>query len=284
MYRFFRLFIGLLCAAGLLAAGSAQALTLNIDSAGANAGNTPDQTFNSCTAGGWSCDEDNGEFASAVAIIDAGGAVADEEFAMVGAEVAYQSILTTDTSWYASDHHHVASDYNITLNMNADPGTIYEVHVWTWFGGELDLYDDTWGTYDAEADITGVTGVASIVGDEGSLSFADETPDLSGDASQSATISGSSETWHLSGLSGNTVLSMNFNWLQHTWSDNNAACIRLGLEGTVPGIGCDFSADPSFGHRVLIQASVVSVIPEPGTFALLSIGLLGLAVYSRRTS
>ena len=281
MYRSIRLFIGL-CAASLFAAGSAQALTVAITSAAQNPGNTADQVFNEDTA--WGGFEDTGEFRSEVNIITGGGAVADEEFAMVSSEIAYQSIQTTHTSWYESANHVVTSDYNITLNLSADAGTTYEVYVWTSFNGELDLYDDTWGSYNAEAGISGTTGAANLVGTMGSLSFADETPDLSGDASQSALITGSNETWILSGLSGNTVLSMDFDWTQNTLSDNNAACIRMGLAGAVGGIDCDDSADASFGHRVLIQAQVTSVVPEPGSFALLSIGLLGLAAYSRRTS
>jgi predicted secreted protein len=182
------------------------------------------------------------------------------------------------------------ASFTITFQVNANVGEVWNLYIDASRVGALTLVND--GTGPATATLGAVTGTAGGAGTlTGSLGVA-AVPTLSGNTggnrpfneTTSAVISG------IGTGSGQTV-TLNFTWNASATSTKGGgpngtgdeAAVRMGIDSTMSS----FSADdyPGVGNRSLALDGFfvrLRAAPEPGTFALLALGLLGLAFSGRR--
>lgn len=263
-----------LVAAGVLGAGlPAAAATisgLGVALAGANSADTFQNTGNTRWAN-----------ASAVAVQASSATSFSTRYRMgIGTETSGASTPSLTTS-------HTAS-YTITFQVNAKAGEAWQLLIATSRLGALTLVDD--GVRAADASLGAVTGTRSGAGSlaSGSLGVA-AVPTLSGNAGGNTPFSQSSAAVILGvGTGAAQSVTLAFNWTATarsalTSGDGDEAAVRMGIDSALGS----FTADdyPGVGGRTLANdGHFVSVVltPEPGTSALLVLGLFGLTLCGRR--
>lgn len=284
MYRSVRLFLGLLCVASLFAAGSAQALSVAATSSALGAGNSADASASTAAN------------VSQVDVTAAGGATADVIGATETAGVRYSANAWADQVAFSGGNAvNLTHSYDVTFTINADAGTLYAVAIDSVFSGLIQAIDDDyWG--EASAKVENFAASMSVNGgvatSMGSLVPGSDYLVALGYYGGSDAI-GHTGADGLTDLSGLTTLAFNVSFDSQLYSDTDEVGFLFGQDeagaesgveaGEYAGTGRTIGDDGSF---LGVTATVTSVnpIPEPGSFALLSIGLLGLAAYSRRTS
>lgn len=259
-------------AASLLLVAPVSALTISSVSATANAGNTADTTGAT------------DEFLSSTAVLDAGGTVADVVANTITAATQYLLTTGSDASGGGSSGMSATSDYSVDFTVTGDGAAEYSITIDASRVGAFTLVVDTGGTPDASASMGAVTTVSSL-GGTGTLDLA-ALAGAAGSVDQNVVFNQNGTVTYL-GLSGITVVSLDFSWAVDTTSSPVEAAVRMGLAGTLagmtaddyPGVGARTIGDD--GHFVNVTATVTAV-PEPATALLLSLGLIGLTVQGRR--
>ena len=272
-----RLNIACICslvAAVLLLVTPVSALTISSVSATANAGNTADTSVAP------------NEFLSSTAVLDAGGTVADVLSSMVTAGTQYMSTTSSDASGAGSTAMNATSDYRLAFTVDGDGSAEYSITIDASRVGAFTLVNDPGVGTDANASMGAVTVVSSL-GGTGTLGLA-ALAGATGGGNQDVVFNQNGTVTYL-GLSGITVVSLDFSWTLDTDSAQHEAAIRMGMAGSLallsaddyPGVGSRTIG--SDGHFVNVTATVTAV-PEPTTALLLSLGLIGLTVQGRRRS
>jgi len=218
---------------------------------------------------------------SQTSVTDSGGNEADAVGAAVTAGSRYAQYLFADNT---SGTTNAASTADYTVNMTItpdDPNTVYDLQIDTTRLGALTLVDDStfWGCCFSSADIGSVAasvgGVAEPGLGMGALGINSSPTNL--EINQAADFT-------ISGLTGVYNLVLNFVWTAAAWSNNDEGAVRLGLTSSTGGVSADDYPGPggriaaNDGHFVDVTATVISVIPEPGTALLLGLGLVGLSL------
>jgi hypothetical protein len=182
------------------------------------------------------------------------------------------------------------ASFNITFQVNANLGETWNLFIDTSRLGALTLVND--GTGPASVTLGAVTGTRSGAGTlAGSLGLG-AVGTLSGNAggntafnqSGSAVISGT-------GTGSGQAVTLNFGWTASASSTKgpgpngtgDEAALRMGIDSAMSS----FSADnyPGVGSRLIALDGYwvrLRAAPEPDTFGMLALGLVGLALAGRR--
>jgi hypothetical protein len=233
--------------------------------------------------------------------VDAGEFTPDAVSATVDAGTRYVSNAAADRAIAFSGstaRATINSDYTVVFSITPDSlATTYDVIVDTSILGELTLLDDIAGTQSTAAvisDVTGrlngnVTGGLGIAGIAQTFSVGTGT-----NLAEQQNIAGSNSI-NLGTFSGPQNFTLRFTFGTQASAPQSVlgadeAAARFGASGPLGGATADDYPGPGDvvdrnqsldGHFVTVRASVLAV-PEPGTIALLGIGLIGLVAMRRR--
>ncbi len=246
----------LVCLLLLLLATPAGALTIQIDSVSFGAGNTANSANN----------------ASATEILTAsdsvpdvtGGPFAEVDARWLGTVFADDALASATANW------------QITFTGTGGPGVVYNLVILQELAGAFTFLDDSLGN--ATGSVGQSTGTLNGIPN----SLLTMPVGVDGTATSATTDSvpfQRSRLLELEALTGTQTFTLAFTFDMNAQSTADQIAVQLGLPGTIgaaayPGIGDrDASAD---GHHLSLSTRVISApVPEPGTFTLLALGLLG---------
>lgn len=277
--------------AGLIfaVAGTSQAITITGVSLAPTGSNTANFLNDTVT--------DYRENRSSVAVNDSGGTAPDVVANSVNAQTRYAAMVGADGGIATAPNRTATSNYTITFSVTASPGTIYNVSIDTSRIGAITRVDD--GTGGASGNISALTGAYGVNAPASTAAFGLSAVTVAlGTGASNTPFSQNSTTLTLTGLTGPNTINLSFNWTATANSTctgslcsstgNDELAVRLGMAGTgsgvsaddYPGVGARNIATD--GHFMNVTAVVTSVVPEPGTLALVAFGLAGIARVGRR--
>lgn len=269
-------------------AGSAGALTISVSPGPVSTG-TADFLNDTLT--------DYRENRSATSVTDAGGTTADVVSNSVNAQARFAGMVGADGGVATAPSRTATQSYTVSFTVSAGVGTTYDLILDTSRVGALTRVDD--GTGGGNASISAVVGLYGVNAAPSTSAFSVGSVSLGqGTGNANTPFSQTSSTVTITGLTGTNTINLSFSWSATANSTctgtgcsttgNDEMAVRLGLSGTTggetasnyPGVGGRVQSGD--GHFVTANAVVTSVVPEPGTLALLGFGLAGLAISGRR--
>lgn len=240
----------------LFLAAPAGALTIEIDSASLGAGNTADSANN----------------ASAAEILTASDSVPD----VTGGPFAEVDAHWQGSVWADDALASATADWQITFTVIANPGVVYNLVILQELAGAFTFLDDSIGN--ATGSVGALTGTLDGVPNP----LLTMPVGVDGAATSDTTASvpfQRSRLLELEALVGTQTFTLGFTFGANAQSTADQIAVQLGLPGAIgaaayPGIGDrDASTD---GHHLSLSTRVISApVPEPGTFTLLALGLIG---------
>jgi len=240
--------------------------------------------------------------AQGLTVTDAGGTTPDAVGASVDGATHYFSNAAADWPIAFSGgtaRATINSDYTVNVSVIPDdPGTTYEMIVNTSILGELTLLDDVAGTQSTAAVITDVVGrlngvITSGLGIAGiAQSFSVGTGlNLAEQVNIAA-----SNSLNLGIFSGPQVFTLRYTFGTQASAPQSAlgadeAAARFGATGPLGGATADDYPGPGDvvdrdqaldGHFVTVRANVLTIVPEPSTFAILTLAGAGFVALAWR--
>jgi hypothetical protein len=268
-----RLFLrsSLALTSALLLASAASALNitgLSISTTGTNSANLLQNTGSNPT-----------QIASATSITLApSGPVADTIGSSLSFQTRYASSLTGDRNAGAGTFtQNQTSDYTISFTVDNPTAATYQISIDTLRVGALTIVDDSGGT--GNATLGAVVGSVDAIVD-GALALS-----ALGPLGTTTTFSQSGTTLTISDSALTRTFTLAFNWANSVTSVQDEASIRMGVDGGVTSATADnYSLDgrtlSGDGHFVSVTTQIIAA-PEPAPAALLSLGLIALALRRR---
>jgi hypothetical protein len=246
----------------LVLALPASALTISIDSVSLGGGNTPDSANNASATQVLTASDSVPDVA--------GGPFAEVEARWLGTVFANDAIAGATANW------------QISFTVVANPGVVYDLVILQELTGAFTFVDDSPGN--ATGSVGELTGTLGGVPNP----LLTMPIGLDGTATSATTDSvpfQRSRLLELDALAGTQSFTLAFTFDVDAQSTADQIAVQLGLPGAIgasayPGVGDrDASTD---GHHLSLTTRVISAVPEPGTFALCSLGLVVLG--TRRKS
>jgi subtilisin-like proprotein convertase family protein len=237
-------------------------------------------------------------------LLSGGGSAADLVGSAVSGSTRFAWNVTGDTLNTTADTRTLNASYSITFSLVPDQALTYDLQIRTSQNGAWTFLNDaTTAGAAGKLSLSDVTGRINNVADAnltlpGLLSGADFSlnPGAPAGTAQEGAWGGNS-TYNLTGLAGGNTYTLNFTFTSRATTPSSTTgdevSMRYGLSSTLanvtaddyPGVGAPGPAvrnQALDGHFVTIMATVTSV-PEPGTFALLGLGIASLLWLSPST-
>jgi len=276
---------GMLSLAAIFSAPQAAAISISVSTATLG-GNTATNVDNS---------PPRAENRSAVSDPDIGGSALETLGATVDGLGRYTAMnaADSDAANFASITRNATHNFRVTVTVTPDDlvGTVYDLKLDVSRLGALVVRDE--GGAAGVADISAMSATINAVAEAG-LSLAD----IAGLNTNSTTVTNINQagTVTLSGLTGAQVFNVDFSFTTQTSSGNNVVsggdegAVMLGLAGTTginaaddyPGTSNRPNGLAQDGVWLAATATVVAVVPEPSTFVMGGMGLLGAMVVAVR--
>jgi hypothetical protein len=179
----------------------------------------------------------------------------------------------------------MTSSYSITFTVNNPTGATVKIDIDTLRVGALTLVDDSTGT--STITLGAATGQLNAVTQVG---LAAPAASLSSGSSGNTPFSQAGTTVSITTNAVASVYVLQFDWTSSVMSSQDEGAVRMGMPGGVnsstaddyPGVGS--RTQNNDGHFVDVKATIIGVVPEPGTATLLVFGLTLLARRRARTS
>jgi hypothetical protein len=212
------------------------------------------------------------------------GPVADTIGSLLQFQTRYASVVAQDREGGAAAGEQAAThEYIITFTVDNPGLATYQIDISTLRVGALTLVTDDAGT--GSASIGSVSGTLDAIV-EGALALAAVGP-LAGSGGGTTAFSQSGSTLTVTSSAASQLYTLRFLWTSSATSTRDEAAIRMGIDGsmssstTAENYSLDGRSLTGDGHFVNVSATVIAA-PEPAPAALISLGLIALALRGRR--
>lgn len=273
----------------------ASALSISIDSAVLNGGNTANGKTDSLGSNLFGETGEYSENLSSLATLNAGGSAGDTIGSSVSAGTRYAAVLAADTGQNNDINRTATSSYSITFTVSAAPSAMYSLTIDTSRLGALTRIDDTNTSRQAITTMGAVSGTVDAIADA-ALALPGISQNESINSNKNTPFTQTNQLV-IPNLTGTHTITLAFAWTSTVnlptataATGNDEIAIRLGLAGTqttrVTAEDYPGSVYPrtqaNDGHFVTIGAQVTNIVPEPGTLVMLGMGLAGIARAGRQ--